>query len=325
MFSRITKTLSAIFLTSLALTACGAEATPESTGQSSSSVEGSQSLTFSFGQSVHPFFIAMEKGARDAAEELGVTLNVTSADYVIESQVKNIEDSLQQGAQAILVNPIDSKALANITQTALDADIPVISVDIDVLGAETSAFVASDNMEIGRMAAKYVSEQLGGTGRIAMIGFPNVTSTLQREQGFLEELKSHPGIELVANSGEALERSTALTAAETILQGNPDIDAIFGVNESGALGALSAATASGKNILILGVDATPDILDAIKNETAVKATIAQDPYKMGYQAVEAAVNLLEGKTQERVIPVEIELVDQSNVDNIIEREAQYEK
>ncbi|RSK47439.1 sugar ABC transporter substrate-binding protein [Bacillus canaveralius] len=281
-------------------------------------------LGFSFGQSVHPFFIAMEKGARAAAKDLNVDLKVTSADYKLENQISNVEDLLQDGIDGLLLNPIDSKALSNVVNQANEKKIGVFTVDIGVVGADTTSFIASDNKEIGRTAARYVAEQLKGKGKIALIGWPTITSCKDREDGFLEEIAKSKGIKVVANQGAGMERAKSLEAAETILQANPDIDAFFGVNESAAMGALSAVQArDNKDIFILGVDATPDLLDSIKNNTAIKATVAQDPYQMGKIAVENAVKFVNGETPEKEIAVETSLVTSENVDEIIKREAAY--
>lgn len=283
-------------------------------------------LGFSFGQSVHPFFIAMEKGARDAAKAAGVEIDVTSADYKLENQLSNCEDLLQKGVNALLLNPIDSKALANVANEAKQKGVGVFTVDINVVGAEATAFVASDNKEIGRMAAKYFIQKLNGKGKIAIIGWPTITSCGDREIGFKEEIAKQPGIQIVANQGTGMERSKALESAETILQAHPDIDAIFGVNESGAMGALGAVQARNlKNIFIVGVDATPDNLTSIKNGTQFEAAIAQDPYLMGKLAVENAIKHINGESIDKVIPVQIDLVTKDNVDKFITREAQYKK
>lgn len=293
-------------------------------GSSDSGGDESYRIAFSFGQSQHPFFIAMEKGARDAAEELGVDLTVTSADFKLENQVNNIDTELQKNVDAILVNPIDSEALAPTVTQALNQGAAVISVDINVVGADVTSFVASDNTEIGRMAAENIIEQLDGEGKVAILGWPTITSTRDRQTGFEEAMKDAPGIEIVATSGEATERTKALDAAENILQSNPDLDAIFGVNEAGALGALGAADAQGRSdVYIMGVDATPDLLAAIQNETAVKAAIAQDPYQMGKTAVELAVKHLNGETIEKQVAVPIDLVTTENVQTFIDREAAY--
>lgn len=283
-------------------------------------------IGFSFGQSVHPFFIAMEKGARDAAKKNNVELIVTSAEYKVENQVANVEDLLQQGIKALLINPVDSKALANVVNEANSKGVPVFTVDIAVTGGTTAAHVASDNVEIGRMAARYIIKKLNGKGNIGLIGLQTVSSTLDREKGFMEEINKQDGVKVVANQGNGMERDKALVSAENILQANPDIDAIFGVNESSAMGALSAVDARDlKDIFIVGVDATPDLLNSIRQKTAITATIAQNPYKMGEVALELALKKIKGEDVPQSVPVETDEVTIDNVDKYIAREAEYKK
>jgi ribose transport system substrate-binding protein len=293
-------------------------------GAESSGGDEPYRIAFSFGQSIHPFFVAMQKGAEDAAEELGVELTTSSADFNLQTQVENIENDLQKQVDAILVNPVDSEALATTVVQATSQNVPVFAVDINITGAEVTSFIASDNVEIGRMAGEAIIEELGGEGKVALIGWPAVSSTRDRETGFMEAIEEAPGIELVATSGDATERTAALDAAENILQSNPDLDAVFGANEAGALGALGAAEAQGRDDLyIVGVDATPDLLTAIQSGTQVKAAIGQDPYLMGKTAVELAVQKLDGEDVEANVPVTVELITPENVQEFIDREAQY--
>lgn len=324
----IKKTLS-LFAASalvLALAACTTDSpvAPSTTAPASPSTsDGPLTVAFSFGQSVHPFFVAMQKGAEKYAAEHNITLKVMSADYKVETQVQQIEDLVQQNVDGLLVNPVDSAGLTNAVQTVLGAGIPVIPVDINVIGADVTSFVESDNVQIGRDAAKYIAEQLGGKGNIALIGLPTVTSTSQREKGFTEALADYPDVKLVANAGDGMQRETALASAETILEANPDLDAIYGVNESSAMGALSAVKARGLNTLIVGVDATPDLLSSIKDGTQIKATIAQDPFQMGYIAMELMEKKLKGETIEQHVTAPIDLVTAENVQKFIDREAAY--
>jgi len=283
-------------------------------------------IGFSFGQSVHPFFIAMEKGARDAAKENNVELIVTSANYKVENQVANIENLMVKKVDALLLNPVDSKALATVVAKANQKKIPVITVDISVMGAPTSAHIASDNVEIGRMAARYIVQQTGGKATLGFIGVETVSSTLDRAKGFFEIMDQNPGIKIVAKYGNGMEREPAMNDTENMLTAHPDVNVIYGVNESSALGALGAVRSKNRNdILIVGVDTTPDMLAAIKAKTAVKATIAQDPYLMGKTAVETALKIIKGESVPAVIPVKTDLVNAENAQSYITRDAQYYK
>ncbi|MCW5952080.1 MAG: sugar ABC transporter substrate-binding protein [Propionibacteriaceae bacterium] len=308
----------------LALSACtttGPGSTP--TDGTTAPTDGKFTVAFSFGQSVHPFFVAMQKGAEKYAEEHGMELRVISADYKVETQVQQIEDLLQQQIDGLLVNPVDSAGLTNAVQNVLSAGVPVIPVDINVIGAEVTSFVESDNVQIGRDAADFIADQLGGKGNVALIGLPTVTSTSQRETGFLEALEAYPDLKLVANAGDGMQRETALASAETILEANPELDAVYGVNESSAMGALSAVQARGLDTLIVGVDATPDLLNAINDETQIKATIAQDPFQMGYIAMELMEKKLKGEEIPARESAPIDLVTKENVQTFIDREAAY--
>ncbi|MHA6523393.1 sugar ABC transporter substrate-binding protein [Tessaracoccus sp. G1721] len=323
----VKKTLSLLSASILALTlaACTTEGPGSSTttSETAAASDGDYTVAFSFGQSVHPFFVAMQRGAEKYAEEAGISLKVMSADYKVETQVQQIEDLLQQDIDGLLVNPVDSAGLTNAVQNVLNADVPVIPVDINVIGAEVTSFVESDNKQIGRDAADYIAEELGGEGKVALIGLPTVTSTAQREEGFVEALKEHPGIELVANAGDGMQRETALASAENILEANPELDAVYGVNESSAMGALSAVQARGLDLLIVGVDATPDLLSAINDDTAIRATIAQDPYQMGYIALQLMHEKLQGEDIADHESAPIALVTKDNVQEFIDREAAY--
>lgn len=283
-------------------------------------------LGFSFGQSVHPFFIAMELGARAAAEEAGVELIVTTADYELETQVSDVENLIQQGVNAIMINPIDSSGVSNVCNEALSKGIGIFPVDINVDNCDVTAFVASDNVEIGRMLGRYVADYLGGNGEVAFIGDPSITSLRDRETGFFEVIEGYEGIKVVANQAAAIERTKALDAAENILQEHPNIKAFVGCNESSAMGMLSAAQGSNKtDILITGVDATDDILQAIKSGTQLSIAVAQDPYQMGYLAVQNAIKWINGEKIEEFISVPIGYINTDNVDEYIEREAGYKK
>jgi ribose transport system substrate-binding protein len=315
------KKVSMILLISLFFLTVILSCSKKETGAASSSND--ITIGFSFGQNQHPFFVAMQKGAETAAAELGVTLVVQSADNSLERQVSQIENLVQRNVQAIIINPYDSEGVATVTNEALAKGVKVFAVDINVIGADVTAFVASNNIKIGEMLADYVIQHVSPNAKIAMISNPQVTSTKQREDGFLDKIAS-TNIQLVANQGAGMERTRALEAAETLLQAQPNIEAFIGINESSAMGILGACQAHGRtNILVTGVDATDDIMNAIKNETQLSIGVSQDPYQMGYLSVQNAVKGIKGQPLEKFIEVPIEYMTIDNIDQFIAREKQY--
>lgn len=320
----------------MAVTACGGGSTasttpseadskePVSTEEGGSEMPSAADITIgvSLGQNVHPYFVAMQLGIEKACEDLGISnLNILAADGSLETQVSQIENLVTMGCDAILLNPYDSDGVVNAVADATGQGVKMITMDIDCTGSDV--FIASDNKVVGEMLADYVIEQLGGEGKIAIIDGISVTSLKDRTEGFLGKIEGS-GIEVVAEQYAAMERSTSLEAAETILQANPGIKAFVGVNENSGMAILSAVTAAGlqDQILVTTVDATSENLIAIR-DGKVAVGVAQNPYMMGYQAVEQAVKLKNGESVEKFIEVEVDYMTKDNVGEYIAREQGY--
>ena len=184
----------------------------------------------SFGQNVHPFFVAMQKGIEQACTDLGVeNCNILAADSSLETQVSQIENLVTKGCDVLLLNPYDSDGVVNAVQAATDKGVGVFTMDVDCEGS--TSFVASDNYKVGEMLADAVIEQLDGKGKIAIIDGITVTSLKDRTDGFMDKIKD-TDIEVVAEQQTAHARDTALASAENILQANPDIDAFVEIGRA---------------------------------------------------------------------------------------------
>ena len=275
----------------------------------------------SFGQNVHPFFVAMQKGIEQACTDLGVeNCNILAADSSLETQVSQIENLVTKGCDVLLLNPYDSDGVVNAVQAATDKGVGVFTMDVDCEGS--TSFVASDNYKVGEMLADAVIEQLDGKGKIAIIDGITVTSLKDRTDGFMDKIKD-TDIEVVAEQQTAHARDTALASAENILQANPDIDAFVGVNENSGMAILSAATSAGlSDLYITTVDATAENMAAIR-DGKVAIGVSQDPYKMGYTAVEQAINWCQGEETDEFIEVPVEYMDKDNIQDFIDREKGY--
>lgn len=275
----------------------------------------------SFGQNVHPFFVAMQRGIEQACEDYGIkNYNFLAADSSLETQTSQIENLVTMGCNVILLNPYDSDGVVNAVAEAGKQGVGIFTMDIDCEGS--TAFVASDNYKVGQMLAEYVIEQLGGEGRIAIIDGITVTSLKDRTDGFMDTIKTS-NIEVVAEQQTAHARDTALASAENILQANPDIDAFVGVNENSGMAILSAVTSANmSDVLITTVDATAENMVAIR-DGKVAVGVSQDPYMMGYQAVEQAIAWVKGEAVEEFIEVSVEYMTVDNIQEYIDREVGY--
>ena len=260
----------------------------------------------------NPFFVTLRDGAQAMADDLGLELLVTDARDSVSTQISDIEDLVIRGVDVLIVNPTDSDAVVPAVMAANAAGVPVIAVDRGVgEGATVAYFIASDNVAGGSSAGEFICDMLDGSGPVVELeGIPGVSATRERGEGFNTYISENcPGIEIVARQTANFNRAEGLSVMENILVAQPDIDAVFAHNDEMALGALQAIEASGRDILVVGFDATDDAVAAV-DECRMGATVAQLPAQLGAQAVEAAADIIaSGPPAETVnVAVGLELV-----------------
>jgi ribose transport system substrate-binding protein len=272
----------------------------------------------------NPFFIDLERGARQAADSLGVRLVVQAPEREIdvEKQMQIVENLIQRRVDALIVVPSGSREIVPAIVKANRADIPVVIADtrVDTAalrqgGGETKTFIGSDNLEGGRIAGEFVARRLGGNGRVAVIeGIPGHETGDSRLRGFRDAVARHPGIQIVSSQTANWERDQAFNVMQNILQSHPELQAVFAANDVMALGAVEAIAAAGKTgkVVVVGFDAQKDATDAI-GAGRMDATIAQHPAEMGKLAVENAYKLLRGESIPSDIPVRIELISKEKL------------
>jgi len=265
------------------------------------------------------FFIEMEKGARAAAESLGIQLVVQAPEREIdvEKQMQIVENLIERKVDVLLLVPSGSREIVPAIGKANAANIPVVTVDtradaaaLRAANAKIATFIGSDNVEGGRIAGEFVAQKLGGKGKLAVLeGIPGHETGDSRLRGFHEAIAKHPGLSIVASQTANWERDQAFNVTQDILQSHPEIQAIFACNDVMALGAIEAIGAAGKtkSIAVVGFDAQDDARTAIR-EGRMAATIAQNPREMGRLAVISAARLLRGESLPADQPVPIQLV-----------------
>ena len=242
----------------------------------------------------NPFFVDLRDGAQQAAARLGLELLVTDAQDSVSTQINDIEDLIQRGVKVLIVNPTDSAAVVPAVMAANAAGIPVIAVDRGVDGGVIAYFIASDNTAGGASAGQFICEQIAGSGPVVELeGIAGTSAARERGLGFNTYMRENcPGVTIVARQTANFNRAEGLSVMENILTAQPQIAAVFAHNDEMALGALQAIEASGRDILVVGFDATDDAVAAVK-AGRMAATVAQLPAMLGAQAVEAAAEILE--------------------------------
>lgn len=291
------------------LTACSMDAPGSSSDEESDDsgeANGDYTIGFSISTLNNPFFVTLNEGAEAKAKELGATLTVVDAQDNASKQASDVEDLIQQEVDLIMINPVDSEAVAAAVESANAANIPVVTVDRSAAGGEVVSHIASDNIAGGEMAAEHLISIVGEGAKVAELeGVPGSSAARERGEGFNNIAADK--LDIVAKQTANFNRAEGLSVMENLLQANPDITGVFTHNDEMALGALQAIEASGKDIAVVGFDATEDAVKAVE-EGRLAGTVAQKPGMIGEMAVEAAVQSLDGKEVEASIPVELELI-----------------
>jgi ribose transport system substrate-binding protein len=256
------------------------------------------------------FYKDMESAMKAAAEANGFAIDIQDGEKDLAKQQAQIDNFIAQKVDAIIVCPTDTQGIAPAIERANAAGIPVFTADIAASGnGKVVAHVASDNVFGGRLAGDFVVKALGGEGKVAVIGHPEVQSVIDREKGFKDVIAGNPKMTLLPTVAAGGVRDRALKAAEDILQGNPDVKAIFCINDESALGALQAIEAKGvQGVTIVGFDAAPEAVGKIRAGTALKASVAQQPNEIGKMTVEAIAKHLKGEKVDATIAVPVTLV-----------------
>ncbi len=288
-----------------ALGGCNA-ITIDGEGELSRENSGSGAVGFSVSTLNNPFFVSLSEGAKAEAEKQGVKLVVVDAGDDAAKQTNDIEDLISRNVSVLIVNPVDSDAVAPAVQNAVSKGIKVISVDRVVNGVEVDCQIASDNAAGAKMATEYLVELIGEGAKAAELeGIPGASATIDRGAGFHEAADA--ALDVVASQTANFNRAEGMNVMENILQSCPEVKGVFAHNDEMALGAVEAVLASGKDIKIVGFDATDDAVAAVKSGK-MAATVAQKPELMGETAVQTAMKLINGETVEKSLPVEVELI-----------------
>lgn len=266
----------------------------------------------------NPFFLEMERGARDAEADFGIELIVRTAaqETSIEEQIGIVEDLIAEDVDAIVIAPGDSQSLIPVLARAQDEGIVIINIDNQLdpevsasLGLENVPFISVDNEAGGYLSAQYVANQVSGpTQAIILEGIVTAQNAIDRRDGALRAFGENENIEVVAQQSAEWKIDEARTLTETLFEQNPDIGLIFAANDMMALGAIDFLEATGRSdVLVAGYDALPDAMPALESGM-LDATIDQQAARQGYLGVQFAVQILNGESVEPLTIVDVQLV-----------------
>ena len=275
----------------------------------------------------HAYWRSIHAGAVKAQRELGAAgIDVTIIwkgpllEDDREQQIQVVENFIGRNVSAIVLAPLDVRALVAPVEEAVKAGIPVIIVDSALNSTLPASTLATDNRKGGQIGARRLGSLLGGKGRVVMLRYEvGSASTEEREAGFMEVMKGEfPGINLISTDqyGGAT-RETAYKAAQNLLNRyGAQADGIFAPNESTASGMLLALREQGiaGKVRFVGFDANDQLVSALR-QGDIQGLVIQDPFKMGYLGVKTAVAVLRHEKVEPLIDTGVGLATVDNMDD----------
>ena len=246
------------------------------------------------------YFVDLAQGLEDQAKELGWDLTIADGKSDAQTQISSIENFIAEGVDAIIIAPYDSAALVPSVAKAHEKNIPVICVTQSVegydawLGLEELAY----GLAGGTIAGNWIKDNFdaGTTVEVGIISYPEMEAIIDRGEGLKQGILAiAPNAKIVNEQSAATpEKGEQVTSA--MLQANPNIKVIACINDSGALGALNAVQAAGKDskdFCIIGLDATEEAIAKIKENTILRGTVDIAPVQTGKDTITLVGKVLE--------------------------------
>lgn len=266
----------------------------------------------------HMFWQSVHAGAEAAAQETGVEVlwNGPASETDYNGQLQIVESMINRRVDAIAVSPNDRKSMVSVVERAMREKIPVIIFDSPIDTEVYVTRVATDNYQAGRLGAKRMGEILGGTGQVAIVAVrPGGASSMLREQGFEDGVKKEfPGIAVVDKRYGLADFAKSMEVTENMLTAHPNMKALFASNESSTVGAARALRSRRSKAKLVGFDSSPALIEDLKSGV-IDSLIVQDPFRMGYESVVAAVKTFHGEAIPKVHDLPPTLVTLLNLNN----------
>ncbi|SEI19736.1 monosaccharide ABC transporter substrate-binding protein, CUT2 family [Rhizobium tibeticum] len=265
------------------------------------------------------FFNQMNEGAQKAADAAGAKLVIFNANNDPAAQNSAIETYIQQKVDGLAVVAIDVNGIMPAVQQAAAAGIPVVAIDAILPEGPQKAQIGVDNAkagaDMGKFFLDYVKSNMDGKAKYGVVGALNSFIQNVRQEGFEKTVKGVEGVTTAGVVDGQNIQDNALAAAENLITGNPDMNAVYATGEPALMGAIAAVESQGKQsgVKIFGWDLTAQAIAGI-DAGYVTAVIQQDPSAMGAAAVDALKKISDGGSVDKTISVPITIVTKENVE-----------
>jgi ribose transport system substrate-binding protein len=282
----------------------------------SASAQQKITIGVSLAQDDNPFYIAMLRGIRARAQELGWEVATVSANEDKVKQINGVQDLVARGVKGVLISPIDAVGVNAAYDAAKAGNVPIVSVARGSTSPNQTLHVAMDEKQIGRDIAEWTAKAIGSDGKVAMLLGPSGAPTFRNlGDGYTEVMGKHPKVQIAFKSDGPLTRERGVKQAEDALVANPDLKAIYTANDDVALGAMQAVLAAGRadKTIVTGMNGVPPALRAVK-DGKLAMTIELNPVLWGRLGVDVLAQYLKGDKVEPRVFIKHVIIDKTNID-----------
>ncbi|HKA45717.1 MAG TPA: sugar ABC transporter substrate-binding protein [Burkholderiales bacterium] len=262
----------------------------------------------------NPAYSAARLGAERTADRLGarVVHYVPQQPDSVEEQIVLVDRALAERPDAFVFVPVHDTAMDESVRRINAAGIPLFNIINRLARGEYVTFVGSDDYRLGREVARRLLHHIGGNGDVAVIsGVPAAVTGQDRLRGFHDAVREFPGVRIAAERAGDFQRDGGRRAMEDLLRALPRIDGVLSANDAMSLGAIEAIEAAKRRIPVIGVNAVPEAVTALKSGRLL-ATVDFDALKISCVATEAAIRHLRGEAVPHEIVLPVQIVDFAN-------------
>jgi len=269
----------------------------------------------------NPWFVVLAESAAERARELGYEANIFDSQNNSAKEAEHFDNIIAMEYDAILFNPTDADGSVLNVKRAKEAGIPTFCMDREINSRDAAVTqLLSDNFTGCVKLGQYFVRQMEQTGNyVEILGLVGDNNTWNRSNGFHSVVDEFPQLHMLAQQTADFDRNKAMDVMETVMQANPEIDAVFCGNDAMAMGAYQAIRAAGKapDIKVFGFDGAHDAVLGVA-EGKIAATVMQFPVLMARTSADLADEYIRGKRDfSSKTPVEVILITPENVDHYL--------
>lgn len=257
------------------------------------------------------------RGVRIGGEIAATSLGAKVVHFIPRSeappeQLGLVDEVLRNKPDAIVLAPFDPKAMVPAVDKLNAAGIPVTNVNERLAGGTVVSYVGTDDYQLALTTARHLIKAMGGKGNIVILEGPeNLPTSIARVKAYKDVLKEFPEVKLLASKSANYARTPAIDVMKSFLRLYPQIDGVLAANDPMAIGAIEALKAANKKALVVGINASKEVLDFIKSGELLGSG-DYNGFLQGCLGVEIAVRNLRKQPVPKEVNLKAVVVDKTN-------------